>query len=227
MLFFNNVPENFYTFIAILFMIILINLSSSITIFAYNNDTSGYWDHEQIDSYILTYEVRGTEEDFNNLVDKAFEEWENALQRLTFDKIYPGDYLHSLFGPNIFIQQVNRSNFLPIESETNTTNKTFDNLGNTKFEYTPFITIEKANIKILRDVPTNEKYKTILHEIGHVLGLGHTGNRTSIMYPFVDSNINSLKISQCEVYTIYSNNQLDEADSMEKRLGMKGEEICK
>ena len=114
MLSFNNVTGNFNICIAILFLVILINLSSSITIFAYNTTTSGYWDHDQINSYILTYEVRGTEEDFNNLVDKAFEEWENALQRLTFDKIYPGDYLHSLFGSNIYIQQVNRLNFLPM-----------------------------------------------------------------------------------------------------------------
>ena len=227
MLYFNNVIKNFNMFIAILLMVISINLSSSITIFAYNNDTSGYWDHDQIDSYILTYEVKETEEDFNNLVDKAFEEWGKALQRLTFDKLHPGDYLHSLFGSNIYIQQVNRLNSIPIESETNTTDKTFDNLGNIKFDYTPFITIEKANIKILRDVPTNEKYKTILHEIGHALGLGHTDNRTSIMYPFADSKINSLKIGQCEVYTIYSNNHLDEADYMEKRLGMGGEEICR
>jgi hypothetical protein len=214
-------------FFAILFMVILINLSSSITIFASNNDTSGYWDHDQIDSYILTYEVRGTEEDFNILVDKAFEEWEKALQRLTFDKIYPGDYLHTLFGPDIYIQQVNRLNSYPITSESNTTDKTFDNLGNIKFDYTSSLTIEKATIKILRDVPTNEKYKIILHEIGHTLGLGHTDNNTSIMYPFVDSKINSLKIGQCEVFTIYSNNHLDEADSMKKRLGIKGEEICK
>jgi len=47
------------------------------------------------------------------------------------------------------------------------------------------------------------------------------------MYPFADSKINSLKIGQCEVYTIYSNNHLDEADYMEKRLEMRGEEICK
>jgi hypothetical protein len=97
MLYFNNGIKNFNMFIVILFMVISINLSSSITIFAYNNDTSGYWDHDQIDSYILTYEVEGTEEDFNNLVDRAFEEWEKALQRLTFDKLHPGDYLHSLF----------------------------------------------------------------------------------------------------------------------------------
>jgi Matrixin len=227
MLYFNNVIENYNMYIAILFMVILINLSSSITIFASNSDTSGYWDPDQINSYILTYEVRGTEEEFNNLVDKAFEDWENALQRLTFDKIYPGDYLHSLFGPNIFVQQVDTLNFLPIEAETNTTDKTFDKLGNTKFEYTPDVNIEKANIKILRDVPTNEKYKILLHEIGHALGLGHIDNRTSIMYPFADSNINSLKIGQCEVYSIYSNNYLDEAANIEKRLGMKGEEICK
>ena len=86
MSYFNNVIKNFNMFIAILFMVISINLSSSITIFAYNNDTSGYWDHDQIDSYIITYEVKGTEEDFNNflneicfkhpkLFDKAFEEW--------------------------------------------------------------------------------------------------------------------------------------------------------
>ena len=219
--------ENFNMFIAILFLIIFINLASTITIFADNNDTSGYWDHDQIDSYILTYEVGGTEENFTGLVDKAFEEWETSLQRLTFDKISPGDYLHSLFGPNIYIQQVNKLNFLPITAETNTTDKPFDNLGNIKFDYTPLLMIEKANLKILRDVPTNEKYNTILHEIGHALGLGHTDNRTSIMYPFVDSKINSLKIGPCEVYTIYSNNHLDEADYMEKRLGLGGEEICK
>ena len=47
------------------------------------------------------------------------------------------------------------------------------------------------------------------------------------MYPFVDSKINRLKIGQCEVFTIYSNNHLDEADAMKKRLGIKEEEICK
>ena len=30
----------------------------------------------------------------------------------------------------------------------------------------------------------------LLHEIGHAFGLGHIDNRTSIMYPFADSNMN-------------------------------------
>ena len=61
-------------------------------------------------------------------------------------------------------------------------------------------TIDFANIEILKILNNETKYSTILHEIGHALGMQHTDDDKSIMTP-VGDYINSTDIdtvSNCD-----------------------------
>lgn len=113
---------------------------------------------------------------FRSYVDYAMSVWEAADPRIKFE-----------YSKNSSEADIT------IEFEDNLITKYDDNfLGITDYKLEDDKKIDKSYIEVgllkFNDerVSDGEVKATIIHEFGHALGLGHSGNETDIMFPFIN-----------------------------------------
>ena len=169
-----------------------------------NNDQQYSWNWGISDG-VLTYKVNSTDVKFRNMVDYAFNEWEEKLSPLiVFEKIKYGT-------ANITFNQV--QNFTTDKS--NDTEIEIDNGATILSKISNSSLIDNVKINILQDIDFNDELEepaVIKHQIGHALGLKHSENENSIMSPS-STNYTNQEITLCDAYKIHIINFGKDSDS--------------
>ena len=144
------------TIIALPVLILFAFLLFLESVFAYEIDTSRYWDYNKIGDYELTYGVNSLDKRFHSLVDKAIEEWKLAFGGvMTFPKT----------------KNIERADIEFKEGSDLGENDDGKEIGSLTqfrgFDNSPE-KINNVDVFILDSLPSKEKYNLIKHEIGHV-----------------------------------------------------------
>ena len=128
---------------------------------------------------------------FKNMVKDAFIEWQSKAGEIISFK-----FVDSYRTADIicrFPADFNKR----IRKDSNTAGITFPNIKDNKLQY---MTIELQSLNNDKFVDTNSLKSTILHEIGHALGLtGHSENKNDVMYPL---HTKPIKISRGDINTL-------------------------
>lgn len=127
---------------------------------------------------------------YNNYIEYAFKVWETADERINFE------YTQSSSDADIIFS-----------FENNLMNKYDENyLGLTEYELGRNNRIIRSFVEISllkfddRKISDGEIKSTIIHELGHALGLGHSSNHLDLMYPYINEN-SSHKLTHVELST--------------------------
>ena len=131
--------------------------------------------------YIKIDSNSGYRSSFCNYINYAFKLWHNADNRISFS------YALNEQDAQIIIW-----------FENNLMNKYEDEyLGLTNYETGKKKEIKKVVMEIgvhkynnIR-ISTGEIKVTVIHELGHALGMGHSDNPNDIMFPYIDNNVDS------------------------------------
>jgi hypothetical protein len=128
--------------------------------------------------YIIKSESKYYKPVYNTYIKYALEVWEKADKRISFMIVSSTD------SANVIIRFVD-----------NLKQKYDENyLGLTKTEFSTENSneISKADVQLsllkfgTKNIADGEMKATTIHEMGHVLGLGHSENDKDLMYPYID-----------------------------------------
>ncbi len=150
-------------------------------------DRSGrtLWDgkHWDIDDYPLKVYVKESSSRYyksiyKDYVDYAFEVWDKADKRIDYIFVNSSRYADISV---IFVENLGRKyeeNYLGLTE--------YDMNRNNEIEFSKIqISLIKFNNEKVSD---GEIKATIIHELGHAFGLGHSDSKSDIMYPYIDSD---------------------------------------
>lgn len=150
-------------------------------------DKSGntLWDgkHWDLDEYPLKVYVKGTsskyyKSDYKDYVNYAFKVWQKADNRIQFTFTNNSRDADIQF---IFVENLGK-------------NYEENYLGLTEYDVNRQNEIEKSEIQISllkfgsETLSAGEIKATIIHELGHAFGLGHSNSDADIMYPYISSD---------------------------------------
>lgn len=175
------------------------------------------WTFMPLNVYIAPmnfYSKQGQDMKYRHMVIRALEEWQKATRGKISFKV-----VNTLLESNVNID------WKRVERKA---------LGHCYFSFDGANRLYGAEVAIgLTDglvhadyMDENEVYHTILHEIGHAVGLGHSHNKADIMYTPHQRGVNS--ISQGDVLTVnwlYSLPQGATTAEVASRYGIGGSDI--
>lgn len=149
------------------------------------------WNHFPLTVYIDTSFL--DDDSYATDFRKAMENWEISTNNL------------------ISFQEVNKNADITVRWVSKLKIGSTDALGDTKIQFvnvSNIMLIQNAHIELLtksgtRKLNSNDMINLALHEIGHALGLSHSNDEESIMYPVLSVPSNQVKqISDHEIKTL-------------------------
>jgi predicted Zn-dependent protease len=164
------------------------NITKSENYFHIDKSGNTLWDgkHWDLDEYPLKVYVKESssryyKSDYKDYVDYAFSVWQKADNRIKYTFTNNSRNADVAF---VFVENLGKKyeeNYLGLtEYDTNTDNE---------------IEFSKVQISLLKfgkeKISAGEIKATIVHELGHVLGLGHSDSETDIMYPYISPDHSS------------------------------------
>jgi predicted Zn-dependent protease len=174
------------------------------------------WD-KQISDGILKFKLVDMQEKQRNEVREAFDSWNKHLTTLRLVETYSGDKKAEIIVTFGDIDNGNAKQLVKKADAGQTAGQSVNNL-----DQSGYITNAKIILsdKIFdRESDSDTLYAVVLHEIGHVLGLGHA-NFDDLMNPLVN---NMDEISVCDVNGVFKTNELilknNASSSLQARFG--------
>ncbi|MGA7369657.1 MAG: matrixin family metalloprotease [Nitrososphaeraceae archaeon] len=159
------------------------------------------WD-KQISDGILKFKLINMQEKQKNEVREAFDSWNKQLTALTLLETHLVDQKAEIIVTFGNIDNQNANQLVKNAEAGQTAGQSVNNL-----DQSGYITNSKIILsdKIFdKESDSSTLYTVVLHEIGHVLGLGHA-NFDDLMNPLVN---NKDEISVCDVNGVFKTNEL-------------------
>ena len=175
----------------------VINRSTNMSI-----DLCCTWD-KQISDGILEYKLVDMQEKQKNEIREAFDSWNKQLTTLTFVEIYSHDQKAEIVVTFGDIDNGNTDQSARNAEAGQIAGQSVNNLNQSGYITNAKIILSD---KVLdKESDSNTLFTVVLHEIGHVLGLGHA-NFDDLMNPLVTSDND--EVSVCDVKGVFKTNEL-------------------
>lgn len=165
--------------------------------FKVDENNNSLWDGKHwdfTDFPLKVYVMRSSSKHFKNkhksYVDYALKIWETADERISFSYTNSSADADIIFSFEDNLMEKYDENYLGL---------TDYEVGRDKGIIRSFVEISLLKFNN-RKISDGEIKSTIIHELGHALGLGHSSNHFDLMYPYINEN-SSEKLSYIELST--------------------------